>query len=186
VAGGRFVSAPWFTENGGMVRRQCTKEFKVEPLEKKQRQMLGYAPRKRIPPGSAEVWIGISTDEAMRMKPAQNAWQVNRWPLIEAGISRRQCLKWLVAHGWFPPKSSCLGCPYHSDEQWRAIRAIPDEWADVVAIDRSLREGDARGQRHHKFMHRSMKPLDEVDLSTPEERGQLNLFLNECEGLCGV
>jgi len=31
-----------------------------------------------------------------------------------------------------------------------------------------------------------MVPLAEVDFSTAEERGQGNLFQNECEGHCGV
>lgn len=187
TTGQRFASVPWFTENGGMGQRQCTREFKIDPLEKQQRRLLGYAPRKRIPAGSAEVWIGISTDEAIRMKPARNSWQINRWPLIEGGISRRMCVAWLAEHGWSAPKSSCLGCPYHSDAQWREIRNNPIEWADVVSVDKALREGGtARGTRNHQYMHSKRVPLDQVDLSTAEERGQLNLFLNECEGMCGV
>ena len=74
---GRFVSAPFFTGNGGMGRRQCTREFKVEPLTKKQRELLGYRPRQRIPVGSCEVWIGISTDEVVRAGSAYDRWVVN-------------------------------------------------------------------------------------------------------------
>jgi hypothetical protein len=40
--------------------------------------------------------------------------------------------------------------------------------------------------RAEEYMHAARIPLDEVDLSTPEERGQSNLFENECEGMCGV
>jgi hypothetical protein len=36
------------------------------------------------------------------------------------------------------------------------------------------------------FLHRSCVPLDEVDLRTAEDKGQLNLWLNDCEGMCGV
>lgn len=188
TTGGRFASVPWFTANGGMGRRQCTREFKVDPIQKKQRQLLGYGPRKRIPPGSSEVWIGISTDEAIRMKPARNAWQVNRWPLIEMGISRRDCIAWLDSIGWSAPKSSCIGCPYHSDAQWRDLRDnAPTDWAHAVEVDRALRSGGTgRGMKYHQFMHRQRVPLDEVDLSTAEERGQINMFINDCEGICGV
>jgi hypothetical protein len=31
-----------------------------------------------------------------------------------------------------------------------------------------------------------MKPLDEVDFRTSFEKGQDDLFGNECEGMCGV
>ena len=37
------------------------------------------------------------------------------------------------------------------------------------------------------FLHSSCKPLDEVDLRTDEEKGQLTWdFMAECEGMCGV
>jgi hypothetical protein len=35
------------------------------------------------------------------------------------------------------------------------------------------------------YLHRSLKPLKDVQL-TAEERGQPDLFNNECEGLCGM
>jgi hypothetical protein len=37
-----------------------------------------------------------------------------------------------------------------------------------------------------QFMHRSRKPLAEVDLTTLEDHGQLNMWNIECEGMCGV
>lgn len=187
---GRFAAAPWFIRNPdgsqGIGRRQCTKEFKIEPLIKKQRELLGYAPRKRIPAGSMSVWIGISLDEAMRVKPAFNAWQVNRWPLIEQRMHRHDCLRWLERKGYpTPPKSACIGCPFADNARWRELRDnSPDEWNDAVEVDREIRH--AFRMKGEQYMHRSMKPLDEVDLSTAEDRGQLNLFNNECEGLCGV
>ena len=126
------------------------------------------------------MWIGISLDETVRMKPSWVQYVVNRWPLLEQRMRRSDCLRWLERHGYgIPGKSSCIGCPYHSNDQWRALTAA--EFADAVEVDHAIRNG-----RHQQFMHRSLKPLDQVDLSTPEERGQLNLFLNECEGMCGV
>ena len=173
----------------GISRRQCTRENKIAPIEKKLRTLLGYEPKKRIPAGSAEVWIGISMDEVIRMKPARPAWQVNRWPLIEKRMSRRDCLHWLERNGYpGPPKSSCIGCPFHSNSMWRAMRDMdPVAWDDAVHVDHAIRTGGTlRGMRAGQFMHRDCMPLDQVDLSTLEDRGQLNLFLNECEGLCGV
>ena len=108
------------------------------------------------------------------------------WPLIERRLSRWDCLQWL-ARGGFPPapKSACIGCPYHSDAHWRSLE--PDDFRSAVALEREIQTG-----AHHfklrgvPFLHASLRPLDQVDLSTPEERGQLNLFNNECEGMCGV
>lgn len=190
TTGGRFATVPYFTSNGGMVRRQCTKEYKIEPIAKKQRELLGYKPRQRIPAGSVEVWIGISTDEIQRMKDAFNKWQVNRWPLIETRMSRQDCLKWMRDRQYpTPPKSSCIGCPYHSDRQWREMKINdPKSWQEAVEVDHLMRlNGPLRKMRHLKYMHRSLKPLDKVDLSNHVDKGQIEFgFLQECDGMCGV
>lgn len=188
---GRFAAVPWFLRmpdgSAGMGRRQCTAHYKLEPLARRIRELLGQPGRGRVR-GYAEVLIGISTDEAARMKPARVRYLRNSFPLIDAGMSRWDCLRWLERAGWSAPKSSCIGCPFHSDAQWRELRdQSPDEWADAVALDAMIRDaGNARGIRGRQFMHRSLKPLGEVDLSTDEDRGQGNLFNLECEGMCGV
>jgi 3'-phosphoadenosine 5'-phosphosulfate sulfotransferase (PAPS reductase)/FAD synthetase len=119
----RFAAVPFFTSSGGMGRRQCTAEYKIMPVQKKVRELLGYEKYKRIPAGSVTMWIGISTDEAIRMKPSRVAWIEHRWPLIELGMSRGHCLEWFGKNNApQPPKSSCLGCPFHSDKQWVEIK----------------------------------------------------------------
>lgn len=57
--------------------------------------------------------------------------------------------------------------------------------ADAVEVEQALRNG-VRGIRGGVFLHRSYVPLDEADLSTASDRGQLDLWPNECEGMCGV
>ena len=186
---GRFVAVPFFTDDGGIGRRQCTREFKIDPIERHVRLLLGFRPRQRIPSDAAEMWIGISLDEAVRMKPPRNAWQRNRWPLIEKRMSRWDCLQWLRKNDYpIPPKSSCIGCPFHSNAHWREMRdKAPADWADAVVIDRKLRQrGPMKGMKRLQYMHADRVPLDQVDLNTDEDRGQLNLFINECEGMCGV
>ncbi|HEX8418480.1 MAG TPA: hypothetical protein VF638_00545 [Sphingomonas sp.] len=171
----------------GMIRRQCTGDYKIVPIRRKVRQLLGIAGRRSPKVAVAEQWIGISLDEAIRMKPLFEDWQVNRWPLIERGMTRRDCLRWLARHGYpLPPKSSCIGCPFHSDAVWRRMRDDdPGSWADAVEVDRAIRTG-FRGIRADVYLHRSAVPLDEADLTTDAERGQLDLWANECEGMCGV
>lgn len=181
TTGGRFAAIPWFTSTGGMGRRQCTKEYKLRPIQRKVRELLGG---KTLRDGCTML-IGISWDEAFRRKPSQVRYIINRFPLLEKQMTRRDCLRWLEERQYsVPPKSSCIGCPYHSDEQWREIRSDAGAWADAIEVDRAIRHQPK--MKALQYMHRSLKPLDEVDLSTAEERGQLNLFINECEGMCGV
>lgn len=196
TTGQRVAAVPWFTLSPkgkpGMGRRQCTKEYKLRPV---QRKIVDLLDGKR-PKGGAEVWIGISTDEAWRMKPSRVQYIVNRHVLLEQRLSRRQCFDWLDDRGYpvvrpedatpecpqWPPKSACVACPFHDNAGWRALSK--EEFADAVMVDRAIR--DQPGFRGQQFVHSARVPLDRVDLSTPEERGQLNLFLNECEGMCGV
>lgn len=190
VRGSRFASVPFFTANGGIGLRQCTLDYKINPIRSKLRELLGYAPRKRIPPNSVEVWLGISTDEIQRMKVSRDKWQTHKWPLIDARYSRNDCINWLNKNNWSAPKSACIGCPYHTNTMWRDMRDNdPVSWSDAVYVDHAIRNENSKWQnmRNEMFMHRSLKPLDEVDLSTPAERGQIEFgFEQECDGMCGV
>lgn len=191
----RYAAIPAFLSNpggeDGMGRRQCTKEYKIEPLIKKQRELLGYLPRKRIPAGAMEVWIGISTDESIRMKPSRNTWSTHRWPLIEQGMARHDCLLWMERNGYpRPPKSACTFCPFRSNVEWRNLRDTdPAGWQQAVDVDNAIRSsvsGYALALRMKPFLHRSLKPLLDVDLRTDDEAGQPDLFMNDCEGMCGL
>lgn len=182
---GRFASVPFFTADGGLGRRQCTAEYKLKPIRKKMRELLGYAPRKRIPKESVTCWIGISMDESIRMKPSWDKWITNRWPLIERGMTRWHCLEWMAKNKYpMPPKSSCLGCPFHSDKHWAEMKeGDQEEWLETVAMDYHIRNRVSR-MKSAQYMHRSKKPLDQVDFSMITN--QLDMFGNECEGMCGV
>lgn len=171
-----FNPIPLFmrNENGGSIgRRQCTKVAKLYPIRHELRRR-GFT--------KVEQWLGISIDEVERMKPANVKWVEHRWPLVEREMTRHDCKRWLTDHGYpIPPKSACVFCPYHSAEIWRDMRDNdPESWNQAVTFDRAMNE---RGE----YLHSSMVPLDQVDLSTPEDRGQLALsFADECEGMCGV
>lgn len=188
----RFVAIPYFLDrleqgvvDPGLGRRQCTREYKIDPIGRRLRHRLGYEPRQRIPAGSCEVWLGISTDEAHRMGVSRVAWQTNRYPLVELGMSRVDCLRWLDRNGYERPgKSACTFCPYRSNESWRQMKlSDPASWAEAVEVDEALRRnGHAIHLRAVPYLHRSMVPLSAVDLS----ENQPDLFGSECGGFCGV
>lgn len=68
----RYASAPMFVRNRdgsqGRMKRQCTKEYKIEVVERwVRRELLGLAPGRRVPKGVlVRQWFGISDDEASR------------------------------------------------------------------------------------------------------------------------
>lgn len=184
---GRYAAVPFFLGNGGMSRRQCTHEFKLKPLSWELRRLLGKSRRARITAGSVIVWIGISVDEAHRMKPSGVQWQTNRWPLIELRMSRYDCYAWLKRFDYpRPPKSACIGCPYKTNERWRETRnKAPQEWQDAVYVDEQIRKtGTLHNIKNAQYMHAQRVPLAEADLGADDR--QADLFGNECEGMCGV
>lgn len=181
----RFASIPFFVD-GGLGRRQCTNEYKIQPLQKKCRELAGYKPRQRIPSATIEMHIGISLDEHQRMKPSRERWIVNRWPLIEKRMTRNDCLSWMANKGYpLPPKSSCIGCPFHSNQHWREMKTNDlAAWEDACYVDEQLRANGVRGyMKNTEYMHRSLQPLRNAPLG---DEKTVDMFNNECEGMCGV
>lgn len=161
-----FAALPLFTASGGMGQRQCTNQYKIRPMRRHLRQLGQHV----------TLSFGISLDEVGRMRDSGVRYLTNRYPLIEARMTRHDCENWLAERGVVAPRSACIGCPYRTNREWRHL--TPDEWADAVAFDRAIRP---KG-----YLHAKRIPLDEVDLSTPEDRGQGTLFDAECAGVCGV
>ena len=197
---GRVPNPPLFAArpNGGrvgMLYRQCTHDYKVIPIQKKMRELLGVKPKYRVPKDMiVEQWIGISTDEAMRMKEARMPWLTSRWPLIEMKMSRADCLQWYrdINKHPMPGKSSCIGCPYHHNDQWKNMQKnYPEDWEDACDLDDKIRHG-LKNTETELFLHKSAKPLRSIDFQAPKPQQNLfgetfdEEFADECEGLCGV
>lgn len=185
--GHKFASMPLYVRDRHgkkqQLKRQCTREYKVAPIRKEIRKLLGVSGTPRA--GSVELWMGISTDEAHRMKPSPVKFITHRYPLIEAGISRQDCQRINREHGFTDvPKSACIGCPCMDNSRWFEMkRDRPEEWADAVDFDRQIR--NLRDRHGTAYLHRRAIPLEEV--RTEEELGQMTFnFDAECEGLCGV
>lgn len=186
--GGRVSKPPLFTAgtdggSEGLLTRDCTKDFKVSVIQRAVRKIMAEHGAK-----SVVQWIGISTDEAVRMKASRVKYSTHRFPLaMELRMSRHDCLRWMKARGYeTPPRSACVYCPHHSNQEWRRLRdEEPEAWARAVEFDEKIRTGIHK-VRAKCYVHRSCVPLTEVDLSTDDENGQGLLWGNECEGMCGV
>lgn len=185
-AGGSYVATglPVYMSKAdggkGLGLRACTRSFKIEPIHRKMRELAGGE--------NVIQWIGISTDEAHRMKPSLNKWCVNRWPLIELQMNRRECLKWMMESGWpTPPRSACVYCPYHNDREWLRLKNDePSEFAKAVEFEKDLQSAYSKSDSMTSvpWLHKTMQPLAEVDFDPSSK--EPSLFGNECEGMCGV
>ena len=196
--GQRHASIPAFTAQNegkplGIMRRQCTSEYKIKPIERFiRRELLGLEKGQRIKTKLTQLF-GISLDEAgraTRIKSNSPHWSEVEFPLCDKMMTRSDCVKWLEAFG-IPhtvPRSACVFCPYKSDHEWLLLReSDSDGWNRAVEIDEALRVDGVvvnRNCNDKLYLHKSCIPLKEVHL-TDGERGQ-SAFSFECEGGCAL
>ena len=201
----RFVTIPAFTTiedaEPGRTKRQCSTEYKIAVIERAiRRDVIGLAPGKRTPKNvKVHQYFGISLDEKSR---ASRIWErfhvtgeskyIPHFPLIDRMMTRANCLDWLA--GRVPhevPRSACLFCPFHTDLEWQKLKDHGGaDWARAIEIDHVLRTTGAvvnRDMRQTMYVHRSCKPIDEVEFHPHVNAKELQLgFGVECEGVCGV
>ena len=107
----RFASPPLYVRHpdakrSGQLHRQCTREFKIEPMLAWLRER-GYGRQRPV-----VQLLGITCDEIERLSPSRVKWATVAWPLVHHGLTRASCLAWLEDHGHpEPPKVSMYRLP---------------------------------------------------------------------------
>ncbi len=199
-----WVTLPVYTLSArgkqGMAKRQCTANYKIDPIVRRIREILGVGPGQQVPRGvQVELWLGISRDEALRMRDSRYTWMHNRYPLVyDRPMTRGGCQRYFKERfpGRHLPRSACVGCPFRSGSEWIAVKeSDPEAFADAVALDARMRsEGYSHDFKDGRrlYLHQRRLPLDEavaMDTCQAEAtrlQGELPGFLNECEGHCGL
>lgn len=200
------VNAPYWAwdpekqTSGGPMGRNCTRDFKVRVINRTLRKMLGIF-NKKTPSGVlAESWLGISTDEASRMKPSRDPWVQIKWPLIDLGMSRQDCIDWAKRNSIpEPPRSACVFCPFHSPEEWMRLQTEePSAYEAAAAHEDRIRSEWAAwtnapdmAKDFFAQFHVPGVSLRDIDWVAFIESGESSVnarleWNNECEGLCGI
>jgi hypothetical protein len=179
---------------GRMQTRGCTQEYKVEPISKYLKTVGGVRYGQNFP--SIELSLGISTDEASRMKDSRWPWLTHRYPLIDLGWSRQDCLKWQEAQRIpIAPRSSCTFCPFHSKAEWRQMALeSPQDFQKAVEVEKALQIAHrAVKLQAEVYLTKFGQPLDSIDFSESGEaqrhsKNQQPAFNwnEECTGHCGI
>ena len=187
------VGVPFWTlsekNTKGIARRTCTSEYKIKPLIKKVRELLGFKKGERVKKGiKVEQLFGISRDEIYRIKPSQYHYIQHLYPLIDKGMRRYDCINWMERNNFkIPPRSACTFCPFHSNAEWLRVKQNKKEWDKVVKLEKSLTNNKQLkkiGYDDKIYFTNKGIPIDEVNFE--EKTDQLDLFNNECEGMCGI
>lgn len=197
---GHFASIPLFVLNPdgsrGMIRRQCTKEYKILPIRKWIREkLLGLSARKPVPAGVRVVQVfGISFDERQRMRAADVRWSVHDYPLVDMKMRRMSVIDWAERHypGRRFPRSACVACPYRSNNELREMKqSDPAAFADAIRFDEEIRAAAAADRDKPgaitgvPYVHRSCIPLADVNIDGDGPGLWDGVADNECEGMCG-
>lgn len=157
----------------GKLPGYCSSAWKQEPIDRwlKNQGLKSWM-----------KWIGYGKDEQRRWVRAMESEEYQSgllWlPLVtQIPCNRHECQQIIKAHGWpVPaPKSRCWMCPNQNDSEWREMPN--DEFKMAVEFEHEIQKRDP-----DVWLHRSCKPLDQVDFSQPED-----LFNRPCEtGICFV
>lgn len=188
----KCVDIPAFSDTdgkAGLSRRYCTHKYKIVPINRRIRELLGLSPKQRSKGRCALSLQGISSDEMTRMKDPIDKFVDAEYPLVRLNWSRADCLKWWQQNMPIPTphKSACVYCPYRSNKEWRDIRDNDlDGWQAAIAYDKKLRSTESP-LRKPVYVHQQLVPLDLVDLDLYDKTGDLYAgMLNECDGMCGI
>lgn len=111
---------------------------------------------------SCRNWIGISRDEARRIRAQHRSWLELWYPLVFAvPMTAAGCVELIRAFGWMGPvpHSSCWMCPNHADTEWIDMKLNqPQDFQMACEL-----ESEARLKDPHFFLHPACVPLAEVD-----------------------
>lgn len=164
------------SENGGLIMRQCTQDYKITPL----RKYLKKIRQKQ----KVRLWIGISMDEIERIKNSNVKYIENYYPLIENQIFIDNIINWFHVNEIMEPgKSACLICPFHSDAYWSIFKKqFPEEFEKACQFDDLIRIYP--NLRRKTYLSKHLKPLREIDFT--QHPSLFPEMIEECEGLCGL
>jgi hypothetical protein len=145
---------PTFTRQSGSVGKMptfCSDEWK-------QRVIRRWLRERGV--NDTDVWLGISLDEAERMKSSGLNWYRHVYPLIEiTPMHRSQCVTQIQKFGWeVPNKSRCYMCPNQSALAWKDLKRRNDgDFEKAAQLESEVRQKD-----QHVYFHLLAIPLEQA------------------------
>ena len=153
--------------------------------------------RHHTPPSGHKFSIGAVDDGGLvgvvivgrpvRVKTSEASYIHNRHPLVEADMTRRDCLN-LLSLRQYPvaPKSSCIFCPFRDRASWKAMAENdPADFEDAVSYDEAWRPGYP-GMEGAAYIHQSRRPLREIVFDTQDSHLELPFEEPEQCDACGI
>lgn len=180
---GKFIKMPlWTMNNGkkGKLRRTCTIDYKIVAIQQfVKHHLLGYQKRRRLKPediGAHEMHIGFSAEEQNRIFDSHNPLFVNKFPLVEMGLERKDNYRYILEEWGLDTKASaCYICPFHKNYFFKYLKDHhPYDYEAVTDFDRILSQKSAEGAvKSDLYLSYSCKRICEL---TPEDCDDAEYF----------
>lgn len=169
----RVVSIPWWTlkEDGhkSKMPRNCTIDYKVNQISKFVRwTALGYKKGQRLreeDKKAHEMHMGFSAEEIRRCKESPNPMFVNKFPLVEMGLTRADNFAYIKdVWGLETKASACAFCPFHKNYFFKYLKENePEAYQQLIEVDELLRDNNPKPPMDSDlFISRSRKRLTEL------------------------
>ena len=180
----RTISIPWWTmdDNGrkSKMPRNCTIDYKVQVISKFVRwELLGYKKGQRLRPEDRkvhEMHMGFSFEEKKRCKESPNPLFVNKFPLVDMGLTRADNYAYIRDRWGLETKASaCNFCPFHKNYFFQYLKENePSTYAQLIEVDRLLESKNPKPPMDSDlFISRSRKRLKDL---TPEDCNDAECF----------
>ena len=181
----RTISIPWWTlkEDGHKSRmpRNCTLDYKVNEITKYVRwELLGYKKGQWLRPADVkahEMHMGFSAEESRRCHENPHKLFINKFPLVEMGLTRADNYKYILeVWGLDTKASACAFCPFHRNYFFQYIRKNePKTYQEIVAMDHLLRDKNPKPPMDSDlFISRSRKRIEDL---TPADCNDAECFM---------
>lgn len=170
----RIDNPPYWTKNKntgtmGRLRQSCTNYYKIQPMDRKLRDILqerfGISKKsKRLGNNIVEKMIGFSYSEIERMKPSNKKYYYFSYPLIDLKMSNKDVIEFFIKENLpIPPRSVCNACFANGLETFREMyHNRPEDWKQAVDVDNSIRDWSQIGIRDEVYVSNTLIPLEEL------------------------
>jgi 3'-phosphoadenosine 5'-phosphosulfate sulfotransferase (PAPS reductase)/FAD synthetase len=162
--------------------RFCTGKFKIDPIDKYLKLQ-----------GECELMIGLNADETDREgNHGLVSTVLYSYPLIDAGLSRADCVELLELNGLKPDfpaymrRGGCVFCPFKSKKEYKAMvhLSLP-EISMVAELEKKIQ--DTRG-KFYRIKREMTSMADFIEYEKNNLFGDLSPYYDASEDQysCGV
>lgn len=147
----RVVTIPFWSidENGkkGKMMRHCTIDYKIIQMQQFVRwKILGYRKGERTRPEDVqahEMHIGFTVEEQQRIFESKNKLFVNKYPMVEMGLTRSDNYAYVRERWGLKTKASaCLFCPFHTNYFFiHCKKHCEADYQKILEFDEMIKKG---------------------------------------------